>query len=576
MSTNAQWRDLAVSMLRQGKSPAEVWEALTSNGMGGGAAEALVRELLELRRQAEAASTPTAHRQIGTIVEYSSGNELGWIELDQGGRVRFGRTSLQDIRTVMIGTRVEVHGTKPGYKGVLKAVAVARLAAPDAAHEPLSSVNDGTTIEGHDAAEQHGLGPGHPPLARYDGREASPSDSSMLATPAEIEKIPGFMDWFAAGDPPPTGKAAAVLDVLGMGCVFSRPLVDSERAEILAFLRAHADRHMTYMLLGVLLAPLAEMTGARIDKVRVVAHEVAIADSFQPHLESTVGLSFGARRDAAEQQCQTLGLRGVDARIVGEGNKIGIVGRLQIPLDRGLTTAAEIQRYLEIARKEIGLVALDTPPMFRAELRMDVPNPAAAEPARAKLAAAGLATELVERVSRDGRFEILGWQYRWLQKSGRVEALLFPGVLSAGGFLGRNERLENVLDEDARTLASLGVTPAAIAARLRDIVGRALERPEYTPNGRSRATVDDFQVTWEQYRGFQECPWGCAHEPQWASIDFVLENRRTGKRLSGPGLIAHLIAEHNFFEGHESPYRVDPREVIEVLEVQPEPVSSRS
>src|SRR4051812_43975025 len=58
MNTDPQLRDLAVSMFKQGRSSAEVWEALTSNGMETSAAEALVRELLELRRQAEAATAP--------------------------------------------------------------------------------------------------------------------------------------------------------------------------------------------------------------------------------------------------------------------------------------------------------------------------------------------------------------------------------------------------------------------------------------------------------------------------------------------------------------------------------------
>ncbi|WP_437819078.1 hypothetical protein [Sorangium sp. So ce1078] len=45
----AQDGDLALSLLRQGKSPAEVWEALVSSGTEPAAAEALVRELVKLR-----------------------------------------------------------------------------------------------------------------------------------------------------------------------------------------------------------------------------------------------------------------------------------------------------------------------------------------------------------------------------------------------------------------------------------------------------------------------------------------------------------------------------------------------
>ncbi len=121
--------------------------------------------------------------QIGTIVEFNLTDSLGWIELDQGGRVRFGGTSLRGIAAVVIGTRVVVRGTKPGYEGVPKAVAVVPLATPGAAeglqgtvdHAPavqarmqpvqgsadpddrvrIVNLVDGTTIEGRDAVKAH-------------------------------------------------------------------------------------------------------------------------------------------------------------------------------------------------------------------------------------------------------------------------------------------------------------------------------------------------------------------------------------------------------------------------------------
>lgn len=71
--------------------------------------------------------------QLGTIVEFNPVDALGWIELDEGGRVRFGVTSLPrewGFTWVLLGTRVEVRGTTPGYKGVPKAVAVVPLVKP--------------------------------------------------------------------------------------------------------------------------------------------------------------------------------------------------------------------------------------------------------------------------------------------------------------------------------------------------------------------------------------------------------------------------------------------------------------
>jgi hypothetical protein len=74
------------------------------------------------------------------------------------------------------------------------------------------------------------------------------------------------------------------------------------------------------------------------------------------------------------------------------------------------------------------------------------------------------------------------------------------------------------------------------------------------------------------YMGFQECPWGCTPKDvkyfaQWGSFDFFIFTLRTGDFISGPGLVIHLIREHGFFEGPESPYRVDPVKTSRLLEL---------
>lgn len=76
-----------------------------------------------------------------------------------------------------------------------------------------------------------------------------------------------------------------------------------------------------------------------------------------------------------------------------------------------------------------------------------------------------------------------------------------------------------------------------------------------------------YQVFTMGYRGLQECPWGCEYE-RWSSFDFLILNRETGEYITGPGLIVHLIREHQFFEGKESPYRVDPTQLARVLQLE--------
>jgi hypothetical protein len=56
---------------------------------------------------------------------------LGWIALDEGGRVRVGGTAMKGFGgSAPIGMRVEVMGTAPGFRGVLKAVEVRPLDPP--------------------------------------------------------------------------------------------------------------------------------------------------------------------------------------------------------------------------------------------------------------------------------------------------------------------------------------------------------------------------------------------------------------------------------------------------------------
>lgn len=60
---------------------------------------------------------------IGTITEIEPEDGLGWIEIAGGDRIRFGGTACKGF-VPAIGMTVEVLGTRPGFRGVLKATEV--------------------------------------------------------------------------------------------------------------------------------------------------------------------------------------------------------------------------------------------------------------------------------------------------------------------------------------------------------------------------------------------------------------------------------------------------------------------
>ena len=153
-----------------------------------------------------------------------------------------------------------------------------------------------------------------------------------------------------------------------------------------------------------------------------------------------------------------------------------------------------------------------------------------------------------------------------------IEARMRPGNFSQAGFLGPREGLCEVLENDSRELRELEISADTLAEQLGSLLEAALESAPVSTN------AGPYKVRIQRYKGPQICPF--APEPyenpcpgkgdrRFASIDWTIRNPRSGMQLSGPGLIVHLIAAHNFFEGPRSPYRVSPRKLAELLELGP-------
>ncbi|WP_441292338.1 tetratricopeptide repeat protein [Sorangium sp. KYC3313] len=139
----------------------------------------------------------------------------------------------------------------------------------------------------------------------------------------------------------------------------------------------------------------------------------------------------------------------------------------------------------------------------------------------------------------------------------------------------------------------LGLSLDALEKRLRD-GGRI-------PTKRGTA-VDDHNVFLQIYLGYQYCPFtrlrlpwsddvpkmevvrrrvkGVVHltaatdrclpcrselSYRYGNLEFLIVHRETGRFLRGSGLLVHLIRDHCFFEGEESPFRLDPERAAHVL-----------
>ena len=155
---------------------------------------------------------------------------------------------------------------------------------------------------------------------------------------------------------------------------------------------------------------------------------------------------------------------------------------------------------------------------------------------------------------------------------GRIEQRMRPGTLSRGGFLGPGERLIDVLEKDRRTLERLGLEAPEVAEALASVLEPILLSKQ------SAGRVGHHEIRLHRYKGSQRCPFiddsnamrcEAAGGVRLASVDWQLRNSKTKEELRGPGLLVHLAAGHGFFEGFESPYRVDPEALARMLEIGP-------
>lgn len=135
------------------------------------------------------------------------------------------------------------------------------------------------------------------------------------------------------------------------------------------------------------------------------------------------------------------------------------------------------------------------------------------------------------------------------------------GLLAVHCFLGTDGRsLAQILHEDQLLVERLGLSHELIAQRLHSFSSRAVE-------GRKLILEGYFEVEREEHKGSILCPF--AHGFQAGKSITRVHNLRLGKGLAWSDLNIHLIAEHGFYEGIGAPFRLDPAECAEVLEISP-------
>lgn len=143
----------------------------------------------------------------------------------------------------------------------------------------------------------------------------------------------------------------------------------------------------------------------------------------------------------------------------------------------------------------------------------------------------------------------------------KIEANMQPGVITLHGFLGGDDRdLASIIDADSAVVRRLGLTNEQIAARMEELSKEGLEGL-----GEFIKSESGFEVKVDSVRGKLPCPF--SHPGIFAKINTTVRNLKLDREITYTMLHIHLIGEHGFFEGKGSPFRLEPRDLIEILEI---------
>lgn len=144
-------------------------------------------------------------------------------------------------------------------------------------------------------------------------------------------------------------------------------------------------------------------------------------------------------------------------------------------------------------------------------------------------------------------------------KAQKLEEMLRSSKLVLGGFIGTDTRsLLEIIDADMAQLAKNKTTCQTIAARMRHIT-------ELAQSGLGNwIKIDEHrQAMTEEAKGILVCPW--PHPGKFPKRVTTLKLIDSGQSIRWADLNIHLIAEHAFFEGKGSAFRIEPKELISFI-----------
>jgi len=143
----------------------------------------------------------------------------------------------------------------------------------------------------------------------------------------------------------------------------------------------------------------------------------------------------------------------------------------------------------------------------------------------------------------------------------KIQEKMKAGVITRDGFLGNDRRnLIDILIEDDETVKRMNLTHQAIAQRMIDLRDEGMRGL-----GDFIHVEPHFEVRVDSVRGKLPCPFG---DPGiFPKTNITVKNLEKNREIIYTDLHIHLVYAHGFYEGKDSVFRLEPKELVEALEV---------
>lgn len=149
-----------------------------------------------------------------------------------------------------------------------------------------------------------------------------------------------------------------------------------------------------------------------------------------------------------------------------------------------------------------------------------------------------------------------------------IERRMRPGGWNPKPMLLAGDSLTSVLSADAHLLASLRVSHQMLGTKLAELVAAAGKSDWFRP-----FRHETFDVEVRRRRGFITCPWAPEEFARCTTgaggrataNEFLVRNRKLRTSIQGFEILAHLIRDHGFFGGPKTVFRIEPRQLAELL-----------